>query len=119
MTTMKVEFLGGAESRMIRARVVERLRALVSALPAEPTSARATFVDENGPKGGNAIRCALEVRLPRRAALHVEDVASTPRSAFDGAAAKLERQLDRVFDTTRELRRRPKKYFAARRALLP
>ena len=118
MTAMKIEFLGGAESRMIRPRVAERLRAIVGALPVVATSARATFTDENGPKGGNAIRCALEVRLPRRAAIHVEAVASAPRGAFDGAVAKLERQLDRVFDTTREMRRRPKKYFAARRTLL-
>ncbi len=119
MTAMKIEFLGGVESRMIRSRVGERLRAIVGALPATPTSARATFTDENGPKGGKAIRCALEVRLPRRGAIHVEEVASTPRLAFDGAVIKLERQLDRVVDTTREMRRRPKKYFAARRALLP
>ena len=118
MTTLKVEYLGGAESRATRTRVAERLRAIVGSLPVNPTSARATFTDENGPKGGNAIRCALEVRLPRRAAIHVEEVAGTPRLAFDGALAKLERQLARAFDTRRELRRRPKKYFAARRALL-
>jgi ribosome-associated translation inhibitor RaiA len=118
MTAMKIEFRGGAESRLIRPRVAERLRTIVGALPVTPTSARATFTDENGPKGGNAIRCALEVRLPRRAAIHVEEVAGTPRGALDGAVAKLERQLDRVFDITREMRRRPKKYFAARRTLL-
>lgn len=118
MTAMKIEFLTGAERRTIRPRVAERLRAIVGTLPVVATGARATFTDENGPKGGNAIRCALEVRLPRRTAIHVEEVAGTPRTAFDGAVAKLERRLDRVFGTTREMRRRPKKYFAARRTLL-
>ena len=117
MTTMKIEFLGGARSPAARARVAARLRAVVEALPVTPTSAYATFTDENGPKGGNAMRCALEVRLPRRPALHVEDVGPAPRHAFDGALAKLERQLDRLRDTTRDMRRRPKKYYAARRAL--
>ena len=118
MTTFKIEFLDVGESRAIRPRVAAQLRTIVELLPVTPTSARATFTDENGPRGGNAIRCALEIRLPRRAALHVEDVAGTPRLALDGALAKLERQLDRVLDTTREMRRRPKKYYVARRALL-
>lgn len=115
--TTKIEFLGGAESPAARARVAARLRAVVDALPVTPTSARATFTDENGPKGGSAMRCALEVRLPRRTAIHVEDVAPTSRQAFDGALAKLERQLDRLREITREMQRRPKKYYAARRAL--
>lgn len=117
MTAMKIEYLGGADGRAIRAHAAARLKGVVEALPVKATSARATFTDENGAKGGNAMRCALEVRLPRRPAVHVEDTAATPRLAFDGALAKLERQLGRLVDTTRELRRRPKKYFAARRAL--
>ncbi len=118
MTAFRIEFLGVTESRTVRPRVAAQLKAIAESLPVMPTSARATFTDENGPKGGDAIRCALEIRLPRRAAVHVEDVSGTLRLALDGALAKLERQLARVFDTTREMRRRPKKYFAARRALL-
>lgn len=116
MTSMKIEFLGGADGRAIRARVAARLKDVVEAVPIKATSTRATFTDENGPKGGNAMRCALEVRLPRRPVVHVEEVATTARLAFDGALAKLERQLGRLMDTTRELRRRPKKYYVARRA---
>lgn len=118
MTAFKIEFRTGTESRILRPRVAERLRAAVRPLPVAPTSVRATFTDENGPKGGNAIRCALEVRLPRRVAVHVEGTGGTSRLAFDGAVAKLARQLDKAIDVRRELRRRPKKYYAARRALL-
>ena len=117
MTAMRIEFLGGARGREARAHVGARLRDVVGAVPVPATSARATFSDENGPKGGNAMRCALEVQLPRRAAVHVEALAATPRLAFDQALAKLERQLDRLVATARELRRRPKKYFVARRVL--
>ncbi len=117
MTATKIEFLGEAGGRTLRARVAGRLTDVVGALPVEATSARATFSDENGPKGGRAMRCALEVRLPRRPAVHAEGVAATPRLAFDGALGKLERRLDRLTATTRTLRRRPKKYFVARRAL--
>ena len=45
------------------------------------------------------------------------DVASTARLAFDTALAKLERALRRLRETARESKRRPKKYFAAKRAL--
>ncbi len=71
-------------------------------------------MDENGPKGGRTIRCALEVRRPRRPAVHVEATATTPRLAFDAALGKLERQLKRLRDAGRELKRRPRKYGVAR-----
>lgn len=117
MAAPKIEALGGVGGRTFRTRVAGRLTDVVEALPVAATSARATFSDENGPKGGRAMRCTLEVRLPRRPAIHAEGVAATPRLAFDGALGKLERRLDRLSATTRTLRRRPKKYFAARRAL--
>ena len=117
MIETKIEFRGISAGRAIRARVAAGLAGVLAALPLESTSARVVFTDENGPKGGNAIRCALKVRLPRRPEVHVEDVTSTPRLAFDAALAKLERRLGRIREITRESRRRPKKYFAASRAL--
>ena len=117
MIETKIEFRGISAGRAIRARVATGLAGVLGAVPLGPTSARVVFTDENGPKGGNAIRCALQVRLPRRPEVHVEDVTSTPRLAFDTALAKLERRLGRIRETTRESRRRPKKYFAASRAL--
>jgi ribosome-associated translation inhibitor RaiA len=114
---VKVEFRSGSTTEATRARVTAGMKTVLTSLRIEPTSVRVTFMDENGPKGGEAIRCALEVRLPRRSAVHVADAASTPRLAFDAALAKLERALRRLRETARESKRRPKKYFAARRAL--
>jgi len=119
MVAMKTEVRGTDEGRVLRTKVDEKLAGLLDTLEFRPTSVRATFTDENGPKGGRAVRCALEVRLPRRPPVHVEVVSTTLRLAFDGALTKLERQLRRVRDTTRALKRRPKKYFAAKRALSP
>jgi hypothetical protein len=76
-----------------------------------------TFFDENGPKGGPAIRCALTVRVPYRPHVRAEDTAATSRVAFDGGLAKLGRELERYRDRDRESKRRPKKYFAAKRLL--
>ena len=117
MTTMKIEFRTRPTSAATRARVMAGLKGALGSLVVEPTTARATFTDENGPKGGRAIRCALEVRLPRRPAVHVETVATTQRLAFDSAIAKLERAVARLCETARDKTRRPKKYFVARRVL--
>ena len=76
------------------------------------------FFDENGPKSGVAIRCALMVRLPVRPAIRAENTAETHRLAFDGGFATLERQLARHREVSRERRRRPKKYFIAKRLLV-
>jgi len=117
MTVTRIEYRGGSVGEALRARIATGLAGVLASLPVEPTSVRVAFTDENGPKGGEAIHCALEVRVPRRAAVHVAEVASTPRLAFDGALAKLERVLARMREAVRESKRRPKKYFAARRAL--
>lgn len=117
MTETKIEFRGAEAGPALRARVVAGMADVLAALLLEPTTTRVVFTDENGPKGGEAIRCALEVRLPRRPAVRVEDVASTPRLAFEAGLTKLERRLRRIRESTRESKRRPKKYFVARRML--
>ncbi len=101
----------------LTARAVARIAGMLVRQPFRPTSAEARFSDDNGPKGGDDIRCALTVKIPRRPAVHVEDVAGSPRMALDGALVKLERQLVRLREVARERRRYPKKYFAANREL--
>jgi ribosome-associated translation inhibitor RaiA len=80
-----------------------------------PVTGQAAFFDDNGPKGGRAMRCALTVRLPFRPGIRVERSDVTPRLAFDAAFAVLERQLERYRERDRDSKRHPKKYFAARR----
>jgi hypothetical protein len=117
MTTMKIEFRMRSTGEAARARVMAGLKAVLASLVVEPTVARATVADENGPKGGPAIRCALEIKQPRRPAVHVEAVAPTEHLAFETALAKLERAVARRRQIARDAKRRPKKYFAARRVL--
>jgi hypothetical protein len=117
MTTTKIEFRMCSGSKTTRARVLAGLKSALDPLGAQPTTARATFTDENGPKHGPAIRCALEAKQPRRPAVHVEAVATSQMLAFDSALAKLERVVARRRETARDAKRRPKKYFAARRVL--
>ena len=117
MKEARIEFCGSVATRAFRARVADGLAGVLDAMPVDPTSMRVAFTDENGPKGGAAIRCALEVRLARHVPVRVEDVAGTSRLAFEMGLAKLERRLRRIREATRDSRRHPKKYFAARRVL--
>jgi len=101
----------------LRTHVVDKLPAAMRGGRRPPTAVRVGFTDQNGPKGGVDIRCAITVELPRRAPLHAEGVAETHRLAFDGAFDTLARELKRDRERRRDAARRPKKYFAARKAL--
>lgn len=114
---MAVGIRGVAIDRSLRTRVTRRLSAALTRLRVHPAQGQATFSDENGPKGGVAIRCALTVRLPYRPALRVEWTGQTPRLAFDGAFPALKRRLARYRVRARDLSRRPKKYYVAKRVL--
>jgi ribosome-associated translation inhibitor RaiA len=114
---MAMEIRGVPTDRALRARITERLTAALGQVGMERAAAQATFFDENGPKGGLDMRCALTVRLPFRPHIRAEAVAETQRTAFDHAFARLERELERYKERDRESKRHPKKYYTARRLM--
>ena len=114
---MVIDILGMEKDRALRARAVKVVGAALEPIKLAPIRAKVTFFDDNGPKGGRGMRCAVDVRLPYRPPIRVEQVAETSRLAFDGAFGALERQLERYRVRDRDIKRRPKKYFVARRLL--
>jgi ribosome-associated translation inhibitor RaiA len=62
--------------------------------------------DENGPKGGLAVRCRIEARVPRRGPIHVTARATSARAALVDALDKLERRLRHLREAARDRRRR-------------
>ena len=114
---MTIDIRGTAGNRVLHAHVTKRMRAALARLWVKPVGAQVLFLDDNGPKGGVDIRCAVTVRLPYRRSVRVEHMGTTLRLAFDAAFAVLERQLERYIERDRESRRRPKKYFVAKRLL--
>ena len=112
---MTIEIRGIKRDAVLGARVSRRVRAAIEPLRVQPVAAQVTFFDDDGPKGGPAIRCALTVRVPYRPTIRVEEMAETPRLAFDGAFKALERQIERYRERDRDSRRHPKKYFVAKR----
>ena len=87
--TQKAQINGIDNDPALRALLAKRMGAALTQLAVRPLRAEAVFVDDNGPKGGRAMRCALTVRLPYRPSIRVERSAVTPRLAFDAAIAVL------------------------------
>jgi ribosome-associated translation inhibitor RaiA len=114
---MNLEIRGIPGDEALRTHVATQLGAATEPPRPKPVAIEVGFVDENGPKGGVACRCSLTVRLPRRPPLHVEQLAETPRLAFDQAVTRLERRLLEDRGRERDRRRRPKKYHTAKRLL--
>jgi len=110
-----VSVIGIARYRALTERVTQQLTAALGSLRIRPISVRAAFANDDGSKRGGATRCGLTVRLPHRPALHVEHVAETPHQAFERALVTLERGVERYRERVRDSRRRPKKYYAAKR----
>ena len=106
-----------ANDPVLRARCARRTRQALARLGVTPLSARINFTDQDGPKGGVSVRCAITVPVPRRAPVHVEHVAPAQGTAFDGALDALEHRLAQGRRREREAGRRPKKYYVAKRAL--
>lgn len=100
---------------MTGARARAELTRMLEAHGIDTARATLTFTDDNGPKGGRAMRCAVGVTLPRRAVVRAEHTATTVRLALDGVLETLERELARFVERRRDAARHPKKYYAAKR----
>jgi hypothetical protein len=80
----------------LRGRVTRLMTEALAKLAVPPVKGQASFFDDNGPKGGRAMRCALTVRLPFRPSIRVERSALTPRLAFDATFAAPARAVPRA-----------------------
>jgi len=109
--------ISGIKDSALRAVISKRVGDALKPLQVQPVAAQVTFFDDNGPKGGRAVRCALTVRVPYRPTVRVEHTAVTPRLAFDATFKSLERQLERYRERNRDSRRHPKKYYVAKRLI--
>ena len=113
LTSIRIE--DKAAGRIPRTHVMSRMKQLLRRLPVRPLSARVSFSDVNGAKGGVDIRCGILVSLPGEPPIRVERMATTPRLAFDQSYDRVRRQVERPRRRWRESQRHPKKYYAAKR----
>ena len=114
---MVIEVAGIRIGPTLRDRVTALMTEALDRWHATSAAAYATFFDDNGPKNAPAIRCALTIHAPHRRIVRVESTGASTRLAFDAAYNTLARQLHDERARLRDLRRRPKKYFVAKRLL--
>ena len=116
---MTIDIRGLRVDAALRHKMTAAMSDALGRLPGAPASAHIAFYDDNGPKNAPGIRCALTLNRPRHAPIRVQWVDVTKRAAFHLAYGALMRRLHDEAERTRDVRRRPKKYFAARRLLTP
>lgn len=114
---MKIDIEGLHGDSNLEDRIVTRIGKACSRLPSEPTSAHVGFTDQNGHKGGPGTRCAITAWIPGKKTAHVEATATTPATAFDAVIDSFERWVKEHTDRLMNARRRPKKYYLAKRLL--
>jgi hypothetical protein len=100
-----------------RVHVERRLAQALNRVRVRHATARVTFSDVNGPKGGRDVRCAVQFRVAGRPPISVTSVGTTPRLTFDAAYVSARRALDRALARWQASARRPKKYYVAKRLL--
>jgi hypothetical protein len=100
----------------LRARVLAQVQSGLARARVKPTTT-IIFTEENGPKGGMAIRCAVTAAVPRQATLRVAPLAATAPLAFAKAVKALGRSLSGAPDRRRALSRRARKYYLAKRMM--
>jgi ribosome-associated translation inhibitor RaiA len=116
---MSVVIEGLGDDRALRTLISGKIANTLARLQVVATAVRVQFSDENGTKGGVDLRCSVTIDVPHRPELHADTVAPDARLAFEQAFAALERQIERARERGRAKRRRPKKYYLAKRLLEP
>jgi len=92
----------------LRAEVEQQLDRLMARRGMAPRAVRVAFFDDDGPRGGVAIRCALTLTPSRGPILRVEHTARTRSDAFKGALTILARRLKRRVQRRRRRARYPR-----------
>jgi hypothetical protein len=113
----RIEIVGSPSMKSAAPGVRSRVRHALTSVAGAARTCRVAFSDENGPKGGPAVRCTLDLRVTRAAPIHVVGRATTVALALKEALERLEHRLERRIGGLRDLSRRPRKYFVAARAM--
>jgi hypothetical protein len=114
---IKINGLRGRDR--LREDVVNQIRRLMERRGGSPRAVRIAFFDDDGPRGGVAIRCAATLTPSRGPVIRVESTARTYSAAFKGSLAGLKRRLKRRIQRRRRRMRYPRPRPSAGRTRLP
>jgi len=113
-----VIMIEGIHNAGFAARIYGRVVDALARVYPPPSVAKIIFAGESGPKSVPDTRCTIAFHLPRRRDLSVTETGESREAAFDAAYDALTTSLTRESERRRELVRRPKKYFLAKRLLV-
>jgi ribosome-associated translation inhibitor RaiA len=119
MAAEKTVVIEGLHEPALVKEIRKRMLGTLERIRAGRVAAKVVFADQNGPKGGPDTRCTIVMEIPRRRDVSVAELGTTPQLAFDASFDALKRSATREQERRRELARRPKKYFLAKRLLAP
>ena len=114
---MDIRIANGIGRRLPREHVVTRMVRALRRVLGDSASARVSFTDVNGPKGGVDVHCTVLVHMPGHAPVTTTRAGSTARLAFAASYDAVIRQLERGRARWQDAERRPKKYYAAKQLL--
>ena len=114
-----VVIIEGIHDAGLASRIYARVTDTLARVSPPPAVAKIILAGEHRPKGGVDTRCTIRFHVPRRRDLTVTELGNRPATAFDAAHAALDLSVTRESERHRELVRRPKKYFLAKRLLAP
>lgn len=101
--------IGGLRGRdRLRVEVVKQMRRFMERRAASAPAVRVAFFDDDGPRGGVAIRCAATLTPSRGSSIRVEHTARTHSAAFKGALTVLTRRVKRRVQRQRRRMRHPR-----------
>jgi len=86
----------------VREHVRKRLGFALARFEGRLSSADVVVTDENGPKGGPAMRCDIAVRGDRGGEIRATDGAADPLEAVDLAAGRVARAVARAMERSRD-----------------
>jgi len=88
-TNVEAIKITGLQRNPLLGRVSRLMTAALKKLVVAPVKGEASFFDDNGPKGGPTMRCALTVRVPFREGLRGPGASRRGRASTEAVPARI------------------------------
>lgn len=103
---VRVQSRGFKLSKALYSRVNSKLRFILSRYGSHIRQAEVMLVDVNGPKGGEDMRCLVNIRVNNSKSIVVHQTASDLYDAINACAHRVKQTMERHFDRARRVSRK-------------
>ena len=113
---INVQSRGFKLSKSLYRRVNAKLRRILHRYGDQITHADVMLQDVNGPKGGEDMKCLINIRVSKSKSIVVQETAADLYDAVNTCAQRVTRTIERHFDRSRRQSRRREKGYLLRSA---